>query len=145
MPPSAKEPAAGRANPNLLLAYVADLELEVDHLRKQGQLVRNERGQTFCPARGILTCSRRQQRTGEAPMRAANAVLWVVYQMPLPPKHGQSVAVNAVCEQSEWDEMARARPGYFTLIRGGITDEAEAEKLARGTSGDPPIRLPQRT
>ncbi len=39
---SAREPAAGAANLNVLLAYVADLELEVDHLRKQGQLVQQE-------------------------------------------------------------------------------------------------------
>src|SRR5437762_7993360 len=45
--------------------------------------------------------------------------------------------MNAVCEQQEWDEMERARPGYHRLIRSGITNEAEAEKLARGTSGDP--------
>jgi hypothetical protein len=77
-------------------------------------------------------------------MSAENAVLWVVYKLPMPPKHGESGAVNAICEQSEWDAMERARPGYYTLIRGGITDETEAEKLARGTSGDPPIRLSRR-
>jgi signal transduction histidine kinase len=42
MPPSARESADGPANMNGLLAYVADLELEVDHLRKQGQLVQQE-------------------------------------------------------------------------------------------------------
>ena len=26
--------------------------------------------------------------------------------------------------------------GYHTLIRGGITNEPEAERLARGTAGD---------
>jgi hypothetical protein len=50
--------------------------------------------------------------------------------------------MNAVCEQSEWDEMERARPGYHTLIRAGITNEGEAERLARGTSGDPKGRRP---
>jgi hypothetical protein len=45
-------------------------------------------------------------------------------------------AVRAVCEQNEWDRMEATRPGHYTLIRGGITNEAEAEKLARGTSGD---------
>jgi hypothetical protein len=78
-------------------------------------------------------------------MRAGKTVLWVVYRMPMPPKQGQPVAVNAVCEQSEWDAMERARPGYYTLIRGGITDETEAEKLARGTSGDSRLLLPRRT
>ena len=42
MLPSAREPAGGTANRNVLLAYVTDLELEVDYLRKQGQLVRQE-------------------------------------------------------------------------------------------------------
>ena len=42
MLPSATEPAGGPANMNVLLAYVADLELEVDHLRNQGQLVQQE-------------------------------------------------------------------------------------------------------
>jgi hypothetical protein len=50
--------------------------------------------------------------------------------------HGKSQQVNAVCEQAEWDEMEARRPGYHTLVRSGITTEAEAERLARGTSGD---------
>jgi hypothetical protein len=61
------------------------------------------------------------------------AVSWVVYQMTL---HGKAVGMNAVCEQSEWDAMERARPGYHTLIRAHIRDESEAERLARGASGD---------
>jgi signal transduction histidine kinase len=42
MLPYARDAAGGPANMNALLAYVADLELEVDHLRKQGQLVQQE-------------------------------------------------------------------------------------------------------
>jgi signal transduction histidine kinase len=42
MIPSSRKAAGGAANINMLLAYVADLELEVDHLRKQGQLVQQE-------------------------------------------------------------------------------------------------------
>lgn len=61
---------------------------------------------------------------------------WVVYRMTV---HNKP-SVNAMCTQSEWDEMEQARPGYHTLIRGGIASEAEAEKLARGTSGDPKSR-----
>ena len=61
-------------------------------------------------------------------------VSWVVYRVsPI----GKQLGGNAVCEQREWDEMERVRPGYHTLIRSGIASEAEAEKLARGTSGDP--------
>jgi signal transduction histidine kinase len=40
--PSAREPAGDAANMNVLLAYVTDLELEVDHLRKQGQMTQQE-------------------------------------------------------------------------------------------------------
>jgi signal transduction histidine kinase len=42
MLPHPRDTAGGTANMNVLLAYVADLELEVDHLRKQGQLVQQE-------------------------------------------------------------------------------------------------------
>ena len=63
---------------------------------------------------------------------------WVVYRRTI---HGKLVGVNAVCEQSEWDEMELERPGYHTLLQGGITNEGEAERLARGTSGDPKVRL----
>ena len=41
----------------------------------------------------------------------------------------------AVCEQSEWDEMNLARPGYHKLIRGDIANECDAERLARGELG----------
>lgn len=60
-------------------------------------------------------------------------ITWVVYKMTL---HGKPEGVNAVCEQKEWDEMETSRPGYHTLILSGITNEGEAERLARGTSGD---------
>jgi hypothetical protein len=57
---------------------------------------------------------------------------WVVYRMTL---HGKP-AMNAMCSQREWDAMEAAKPGYHTLIQGAIASENEAEKLARGTSGD---------
>jgi hypothetical protein len=61
-------------------------------------------------------------RTTEKP------VSWVVYRMTI---HGKSNGMHAVCEQDEWDAMERARPGYHTLILGGIATEGEAERLAR--------------
>jgi hypothetical protein len=70
--------------------------------------------------------------------KVEEAVAWVVYKMTI---HGKPEPVNAVCEQGEWDEMERQRPGYHTLVRGHITNEAEAELLARGTSGDAKVRL----
>jgi hypothetical protein len=62
---------------------------------------------------------------------------WVVYRMTL---SKGAVGGNVVCEQREWDALELARPGFHTLIRAGIATEQEAEKLARGTAGDTPIR-----
>jgi hypothetical protein len=56
------------------------------------------------------------------------SVSWVVYRMTI---HGKPSGVNAVCEQGEWDAMELARPGYHTLVLGGIANEGEAERLAR--------------
>lgn len=69
-------------------------------------------------------------------MNLAESGPWVVYRMTV---HNKP-AMNAMCTQSEWDAMELAKPGYHTLIRGGIANENEAEKLARGTSGDPKSR-----
>jgi hypothetical protein len=43
--------------------------------------------------------------------------------------------MNAVCEQGEWEEMERVRPGYQNLIRSGIATETEAERYARSGPG----------
>jgi hypothetical protein len=58
-------------------------------------------------------------------------VAWVVYKMNLAGAQG----ANAVCEQAEWDQMEQASPGRHTLIKAGITSEAEAERLAREVPG----------
>ena len=62
---------------------------------------------------------------------------WVVYKATV---RGNTGGMNAVCEQSEWDAMELAQPGQHLLIQAGITSEGEAERLARGTSGDPAKR-----
>lgn len=74
-------------------------------------------------------------------MKTAETESWVVYLITV---HGKPSGMNAVCEQSEWDAMQRSQPGYHTLVRSGIASESEAEKLARGTSGDVKPRLPRR-
>ena len=74
--------------------------------------------------------------------KSERAASWVVYLMTV---HGKEFGVNAVCEQTEWDALELARPGYHTLVRSGITNECEAERLARGTSGDPTPRIPRRS
>lgn len=70
--------------------------------------------------------------------RTKPEVLWVVYKMTIP---GRPPGPNAVCEQTEWDEMESRRPGYHTLIRQHIANEVEAERLARESPGGtiPPV------
>jgi hypothetical protein len=51
--------------------------------------------------------------------------------------------MKVVCEQSEWEQLTKDYPD-LVLIRSGITNEAEAEQLAReGTVGlrDAPKRF----
>ena len=72
--------------------------------------------------------------------KSRRAVSWVVYQVNI---DGKTAGGNAVCEQIEWDAMEQAKPGQYTLVRSGIASEAEAERLARGTSGDPTPRTPR--
>ena len=73
--------------------------------------------------------------------KSQKAVRWVVYRMSM---DGKTPGINVVCEQAEWDAMELAHPGRHVLVRSGITNEAEAEKLAKGTSGDPTPRTPRR-
>jgi hypothetical protein len=68
------------------------------------------------------------------------STLWVVYRMTV---RGKTAGVNAVCEQREWEAMERAQPGYHILIQAGITNEGEAERLARSSPvGDNPKLKP---
>ena len=60
---------------------------------------------------------------------------WVVYMMAVQGKPG---GVSAVCEQGEWEAMELERPGHHILVREGIRSEAEAEALARSSSGYAP-------
>ncbi len=57
---------------------------------------------------------------------------WVVYEAV----QGSDVGRKSVCQQSEWEAIDSRHPGHNKLIQAGITSETEAEKLARGTSGD---------
>jgi hypothetical protein len=58
---------------------------------------------------------------------------WAVYHIAA---EGKQDAANALCDQNAWPDLERQCSGRNTLIRGNITNEAEAELLARGTSGD---------
>jgi hypothetical protein len=72
--------------------------------------------------------------------KSRRAVSWVVYQVSI---DGKTAGRNAVCAQAEWDALERAKPGQHVLVRSGIASEAEAERLARGTSGDPTPQAPR--
>jgi hypothetical protein len=62
-------------------------------------------------------------------------ITWVVYKRTLTHQKVQTESL-AVCEQSEWDELEAAGPGIHVLVQAGFTVESDAEKAARGTSGD---------
>lgn len=57
---------------------------------------------------------------------------WVVYETV----SGQNVGIMSVCTASEWTKIETTQPGMHRIVRDDITDETEAEKLGRGTSGD---------
>lgn len=69
-------------------------------------------------------------------MRTSESIVWVVYRMASFSKH---IGRNAVCTQDEWDAKERTNPGHNTLIRGGITNEGEAERLARDLQTPPAV------
>ena len=75
-------------------------------------------------------------------MQNATAETWVVYSMPV---KGNPDRMRAVCARAEWEAMAPARSGLYTLVLDGIANEGEAERLARGTSGTTVRRNPYRT
>jgi hypothetical protein len=65
-------------------------------------------------------------------MRIAKTHAWVVYSIPV---KNSTDRIRAVCDAQEWSVLDGGRPGYYSLIRAGIANEAEAERLARGSSG----------
>ena len=66
-------------------------------------------------------------------MRESNeATSWVVYETPA---SARMSTMKVVCEQREWNRLTLDKP-ELTLVRSGITNEGEAEQLARdGTAG----------
>ena len=66
-------------------------------------------------------------------MKTEKSRLWVVYQMTI---NGKPSGMSAVCQQSEWEAMESVQPGYHTLVRAGIANEGEAERLARSGTVD---------
>ena len=74
--------------------------------------------------------------------KTEKVVSWVVYRMTT---HGKPNGVNAVCKQDEWEAMERAAPGYHALIQAGITNEGEAERLARSIPFDDDTSKPPKS
>src|SRR5690349_9435294 len=85
------------SNIHLLLAYVADLELEVDRLRKQGQFVRHEVRDTL---RHIQALAPNAARDGSPPGPAAEIdlavkqLLAVLHDLQGPPGDRKSTRLN---------------------------------------------------
>jgi hypothetical protein len=63
---------------------------------------------------------------------------WAVYEMT---GKGNEPAVRAVCEQHAWPQIEKEGAGRCKLIRGGILNEGEAERLARGDAGETRPRI----
>jgi hypothetical protein len=57
---------------------------------------------------------------------------WAVYEVV----QGKQAGMKVMCPQSQWEALAASHPGANVLIQDGIESETEAEKIARGTSGD---------
>jgi hypothetical protein len=70
-------------------------------------------------------------------MRQAKVGVWAVYSKAM---KGCPDGVRVVCRQDEWEALDRAKPGVNTLIEGNLTNEGQAERLARGRSGHTPSR-----
>ena len=68
-------------------------------------------------------------------MRRLKVEEWVVYRMPA---RGCPDGLRGVCPQDEWEALVRAQPGRLTLIQEHMPNEAQAEQLARGRSGEAP-------
>src|SRR4051794_1106703 len=86
--------------------------------------------------RFLIQCIVANKSSGRNLTMSDHVETWVVYLMTGKKTEG----IKAVCEKAEWDAMEKAQPGLHHLIQGGIANEAEAELLARGVSGDPKPR-----
>jgi hypothetical protein len=80
----------------------------------------------------VIQCSVASENNRREQMMSEKIETWVVYLMTGKKTSG----MKAVCEETEWDAMEKAKPGQHQLIQGGISSESEAELLARGVSGD---------
>jgi len=117
---SAKESPPSVSNIHLLLAYVADLELEVDRLRKQGRFVQHEIRETL--KRIQLLCTDATQAGNALPPlaeidQAAKQLAVVLRDLQEPPgyhpAHDQviAIAVRPLVEQVfRWQQRLASAP-----------------------------------
>ena len=70
-----------------------------------------------------------------AKSKTGKPVTWVVYKRVLIYLQ-QETEFLAIRTQAEWEKLDGDGPGIHTLVQGGFATEADAEKFARGTSGD---------
>ena len=61
---------------------------------------------------------------------------WVVYETIA----GPQIGMRSVCSADDWKVVEARDPARNRIVRADIADENEAEKLARGTSGDLKVR-----
>jgi signal transduction histidine kinase len=117
----AEAPATTRApDAHRLLAYIADLELEVDHLRKQGQFVQHEVRDTLKRVR-LLCAEARQPTDSSASLaaidHAAGELAVMLHDVREPagyhPAHDQvvAIAVRPLVEQVfRWQQRLAGAP-----------------------------------
>lgn len=78
-----------------------------------------------------MVCAKRKMVPAKKAWSMMNGLpeSWCVYLMTV---YNMPEGKKAVCDQREWEEMERARPGYHKLLHSGIATEGAAEQLARG-------------
>lgn len=70
-----------------------------------------------------------------AKMNFPRPTSWLVYaRMTINNK--KEIESFIVCEQREWDRMDENERSRLRLVQDGFENETDAEKCARGTSGD---------
>jgi len=120
MPPFRKESKVAATERHVLLAYVADLELEVDRLRKQSQFVGQKVRETLKQIRQLCASA---TRAGDAPAPRAQieeaaagleAVLRDLQELPgYHPAHDQviAIAIRPLAEKIfRWQQRLQGAP-----------------------------------
>lgn len=108
-----------------------------EFLKEGKRGVRKVKNHAECPKANmgflfVVQCSVAFKHKNWEFMMSEKNETWVVYLMTGKKTNG----MKAVCQETEWEAMEKAKPGQHNLIQKGIASESEAERLARGVSGD---------